>query len=787
MVNLNIPGNAFRLNPSSERLESRLYELGNLAEAKRKLLNKKGSPKQRKAFLASYKKISVLAGEVIRVDEWRTKIFNLEEKLGLAKEEINHWREKFHDLEKEKEKLFEEMLSEKNLNLSCKEESELMKKYVRQLENDQFKKVRGTPIPDIKTSQARNRKIKELKTRAQKALLFCSLFGLELDLLKLKDPEGLKTYAINLSSPTSLPLPTSIDGSQSQSTDQASNQKETQYSRLSEDDKARVESILYLIDKFGVGDEFIHELSMTVEGLPKSYLFKQCRNALNESCYIKSTPGKAPAAQHSFTKLLADQIQNMVGEKVKVKLSGDGARLSRVSNFILCTLSILQSKEDLLSSKGTHTIAVVSGPENHETLAESFKEVFSEVNEIQDRGHIIVDGKQVEIELFLGGDYKFLLLVMGISAANSTYACLWCKVHKKDRGDMSKPDNFYDKDPIRRTLQEIKQFATKSKGENYCCVHQPLLNIPLDHIILDELHLMLRVTDVLISNLIEDVMQWDEKDNFLSEKKSTSSEQKHLDNLIQGIRSCGVSFSVWEKRNADGKGSGTWDWTSLMGDDRKILLKELPGKMESLIQQDTARTVVELWKGFAEMYFKFISSFEPTDIDEYHQKIKTWIDTFANLGHKRVGYTRERVTCYLHSAAYHIPNMVKKYENLKQFSGQGVEKNNDDARRIIQRKTNHTDDPADILRAEHRIRLLKHRGRKSRKYLKKATEYWENTIKEKRRNSKRLSFEKPLSNEVTENVPVTLGPPTNLTPRTRKRKRSTNKSKSDLKSKQVKK
>ena len=365
MVNLNIPGNTLRLNPTSERLESRLYELGNLAEAKRKLLTKKGSPKQRKEFLASYKKISILAGEVITVDEWRSKIFNLEEKLGLAKEEINHWREKFHDLEKEKEQLFAEMLREKDLNLSSQEESELMKKYIRQLENDQFKKVRGTPIPDIKTSQARNRKIKELKTRAQKALLFCTLFGLELDLLKLKDPEGLKTYTVNLSegdlpldtesksanrtfcvsttsdncscqfstsatllrgnSPvltstnsscscaTSIPLPTSIDGLQSQFTDQASNQKETQYSRLSKDDKARVESILYLIDKFGVGDEFIHELTMTVEGLPKSYLFKQCRNALNESCYIKSTPGKAPGAQHSFSKLLADQIQNMVG------------------------------------------------------------------------------------------------------------------------------------------------------------------------------------------------------------------------------------------------------------------------------------------------------------------------------------------------------------------------------------------------------------------------------------------------------------------------------------------
>ena len=58
-----------------------------------------------------------------------------------------------------------------------------------------------------------------------------------------------------------------------------------------------MESILYLIDKFGAGDEFIHELTMTVEGMPKSYLFKQCRNALNENCIIKSTPGKVRAKQ----------------------------------------------------------------------------------------------------------------------------------------------------------------------------------------------------------------------------------------------------------------------------------------------------------------------------------------------------------------------------------------------------------------------------------------------------------------------------------------------------------
>ena len=83
-----------------------------------------------------------------------------------------------------------------------------------------------------------------------------------------------------------------------------------------------------------------------------------------------------------------------------------------------------------------------------------------------------------------------------------------------DRGDMTKPDNFYDCHPMKRTLEEMQEMAKMRPGENYCCVHQPLLNLPVDHIILDELHLMLRITDILINNLISDAMQWDEKDDI---------------------------------------------------------------------------------------------------------------------------------------------------------------------------------------------------------------------------------------------------------------------------------
>ena len=42
------------------------------------------------------------------------------------------------------------------------------------------------------------------------------------------------------------------------------------------------------------------------------------------------------------------------------------------------------------------------------------------------------------------------------------------------------------------------------------------------------------------------------------------------------------------------------DWTSLMGDEKKKLLRTLPDKLESnteeVIHQDTAETVIKIWK-----------------------------------------------------------------------------------------------------------------------------------------------------------------------------------------------
>ena len=67
------------------------------------------------------------------------------------------------------------------------------------------------------------------------------------------------------------------------------------------------------MNKFGVSDEFVHELSMVVEDFPvKSHLVKQCRSNLNKQVKITTTPGLAPSAQHSFKLLHAEKVKDMV-------------------------------------------------------------------------------------------------------------------------------------------------------------------------------------------------------------------------------------------------------------------------------------------------------------------------------------------------------------------------------------------------------------------------------------------------------------------------------------------
>ena len=108
------------------------------------------------------------------------------------------------------------------------------------------------------------------------------------------------------------------------------------------------------------------------------------------------------------------------------------------------------------------------------------------------------------------------------------------------------------------------------------------------------LHCFPAFTDKLTKNLVLEALEWDKKDNLNKPPSKRSS--MHLTALVNTIVSCGVSFSVWEKQDADGKGSGLYDFTSLMGAEKKLLLQNLPQKLQTVIKPETSKTVVQIWK-----------------------------------------------------------------------------------------------------------------------------------------------------------------------------------------------
>ncbi|CAB4030363.1 Hypothetical predicted protein [Paramuricea clavata] len=405
--------------------------------------------------------------------------------------------------------------------------------------------------------------------------------------------------------------------------------------------------------------------------------------------------------------------------------------MTRNTNFVILSFGVVDSKSDnVLSAKGNHSLGVVKGNESYELLNQAFGDIFNQINHLNKLKHIKVGEKIVNLEIFFGGDYKFLLLVFGLQNATSNYSCLWCKVHKDKRWDMSHDISYYTSVQLKRSIKDIHDLAGKSKN-NYCCVARPLVEIDLDHVICDELHLMLRVVDVLIDNLMEDVLEWDKTEDMC--KKRSDERGIHLNNLISTIRSCGVSFNIWQKKSAEGNASGKYECTSLLSHDKKILLQQLPRKLSTAIQEDSCSEVIQIWQDFYELY-KTINKehLSEEEINNYFDKAKAWVKLFISLSPKRKGYNKSRVTPYLHIMVYHVPQFLRLFKTMRIFSGQGVEKNNDVARSTVLRKSNKLDSTSDVLKLEFRQRQLREQERNKRTYEKVDGSYWESEIFKKR-------------------------------------------------------
>ena len=138
----------------------------------------------------------------------------------------------------------------------------------------------------------------------------------------------------------------------------------------------------------------------------------------------------------------------------------------------------------------------------------------------------------------------------------------------------------------KRSIEDIQRCAEKSR-DLFSVKYAPLLPINLDHVIPDELHLFLRIMDVLIDNLISQVKVMD-----TTRELSDSLLGATLQKLLSKIQLCGVPFQIWKKRDDN----SMLDWTSLGGTTKRKLLSQLPLYFDEILHSDSSKQISNSWK-----------------------------------------------------------------------------------------------------------------------------------------------------------------------------------------------
>jgi len=93
------------------------------------------------------------------------------------------------------------------------------------------------------------------------------------------------------------------------------------------------------------------------------------------------------------------------------------------------------------------------------------------------------------------------------------------------------------------------------------------------------------------------------KTKYNLNKAPSARKYTNMQKTIEAINNCGVSFSVWEKRNADGTPSGLYDWTSMVGNEKKKVLRSLPEKFPQILDPEHCNTITKIWKVFCFVFY----------------------------------------------------------------------------------------------------------------------------------------------------------------------------------------
>lgn len=536
------------------------------------------------------------------------------------------------------------------------------------------------------TKQHQSRLRQQMKENCQATLSFLGLYDFIATKVEVFNGETQQYETFSLIDENELPL------------------KDKDSTELTDENLDEINMWIYIKDKFNISNEAWHELAMKTKQMPNSYKLEKKLKELNAKWNLQPTPGQAEGVQLSFKESLEEQVIRLQGKgvlnsntKIKVKISGDGTNIGKRLKIVNLTYTILNERDIAMSEKGNYILAIIKTTESYDNL----KATLADLNdEMQNLKQICVGDYKCDIEYFLGGDWKFLACVCGLGAANQDYACIWCKCPRNERFDCSKKWSLTDRSLGARSCEEI---TANAKSKKFNCKSVPLFSfIPIDHVIIDTLHLFLRISDNLIELLIQQLRREDAIDKVKTFPSGFTREKyKHMAGYEKFLKDIGISFD-W-RVNKDSK---KLEYRDLTGPEKLLVMQSI--NFQSLLPNfKETKEMEKLWASFMEIIGDLKLEFTTDDaITQLTNKINSWFDKFLCL------YQAKDVTPYMHALYAHVPEFLRLYENISYFTQQGMEKYNDISSKHYFRSSNHRGISAlkQILLKKNRIQLLEAAG-----------------------------------------------------------------------------
>ena len=480
--------------------------------------------------------------------------------------------------------------------------------------------------------------------------------------------------------------------------------------------------LLYVKEKHGISNAAYHELSMVCTSLPRSWKVKDKAKSLNKKWAVTSTSEGTVGVQQPLEQQLCQRVERLLqtsstdepfrsAHLLHVKLTGDGTNIGRGLHVVNFGFTVLEEGSVVKAASGNHTLCILREPEQYDKLALGLQDIHKEVALISKKG-ITVGGEVYNICFYLGGDWKFLASICGLDAANSTFACIWCLCPKQDRYSLEKQWSIRDVEKGARTVESIiaSSKLPKRSTQKHNCSHEPLFpTIPIHHVIIDNLHLFLRVMDTLINLLILELRRQDgiERATLQSLNRTTAKNVAAYESFLNN--ECQIPFQFYI---SDSK---TLKWRDLTGPEKYRLLRkiQLPLLFPNIPMVETLQ---EIWNEFSKLNACIRSDSLTTEtISAFESDAQQWLKKFLSV------YQTKHVTPYIHALVAHVPEFLRIHRTIAPFTQQGLEKLNDQMTRFYFGSSNHrgTDALTQVLQKKNRLEHLHDEGyeRKRRRYL----------------------------------------------------------------------